>query len=249
MNNLGLKNEDEIVKSLNHKRIKNLNGNLQNLIRFIFNEKTPNLKLGCKLTDNYIKPDIVITCDREEAYVSIKSARASQLHTENIKSFILFLRSLGVSTETQKTILYYHFGDGTLDGSGKVRNNYHTVYNWLKDKIALANQELNDRFDLIEKVVDRVLFQGVDVTAPAAEFIYSGDIDFGVTVSKRQMMSYIKKKTWSFYDNLHIGPILLRPHARYADRAIVSDDRRNHICCYWTHFAEDLKYIDKHYTP
>ena len=249
MFNTGLQNEDELVKSLNHKKIKDLSGNLQNLIRFIFKEKTANVRLKCKLTDNYIKPDIVITCEKEDAYVSIKNARSSQLHTENIKSFILFLRSIGISTETQKTILYYHFGDGTLDGSGKARKNYHDVFNWLKDKIALANQELNDRFEIIEKVVDRVIFQGVDLTAMAAEYIYSGDIDYGIVISKRQMMTYLKKKTWSFYDNLHVGPILLRPHARYADRAIVSDDRRNHVCCYWPKFGEDVKYIDRHYNP
>ena len=66
MFNTGLQNEDELVKSLNHKKIKDLSGNLQNLIRFIFKEKTANVRLKCKLTDNYIKPDIVITCEKED---------------------------------------------------------------------------------------------------------------------------------------------------------------------------------------
>ena len=247
MNNTGLQNEEEIVKSLNHKKIKNLNKNLQNMIRSMFGEKTGSLKLSCKKTDNYIKPDLVVNCGGKEAYVSVKTGHSSQFHTENIKSFILFLRSIGISKETQKTILLYHYGDGTMDGSGDRRLNYHQTYDWLKERIDAANKELNDRYETIYKVIERVVFQGVDETAHGADFIYLGDIDFGVVISKRQMYSYVKKKSWSFYDNLHIGPILLRPHARYSDRAIVSDEGRNHICCYWSHLNDDLRYIDKHF--
>ena len=248
MNNCGVRNETELVESLNNKKVKQLNNNLQNFIKSLFKEKTPNEKITCKLTDNYIKPDLLIEYGSQAAYVSVKSPRSNEMHMEDIKSFILFLRSLNVSKETQKTLLLYQFGDGTMDGSGKKRKNYHEVYDWLQERIKAANEELNDRFDLIEKVVERVIFQGVDITAHEAEFIYLGNVDFGVTVSKKQVMTYLKNKPFNFYENLHIGPILLRPHARYSNREVVSDERRKQIVCYWTHFPEDLDYIDKHYS-
>lgn len=248
MINQGKDFEDELCKALNKKKIGSLNQNLQHFIRHLFPEANFHQKIMCELTDNYVKPDIIITWKRRVARVSIKTGQASTLHGEDIKPFILFLRSIGVSTETQKTILYYQFGDGTLDGSGEKRMNYHDVYNWLEERIAKANQELNDRFEIIEKVVERVVFQGVNPTADPADYVYYGDLDYGVVISRKQIMSHIKKKSWNYFDNLHIGPILLKAHARYAERQIVSDARRRKITCYWSHFAEDMAYIDKRYT-
>ena len=247
MNHTGFKNEETIIKSLNHKKFKQLNHNLQNMIITIFGESSQTTKVSCKKTDNFIKPDMIVTCNGQEAAVSIKNGHSSLLHTENIKSFILFLRSLGISKETQKTILLYQYGDGTMDGTGAKRMNYHDTFNWLKDRITAANKELNDRFDTIASVAERILFQGVDIAATPAEYIYLGDVNFGLVISKKQIISYLKKKPFSFYDNLHIGPILLRPHARYSDRAIVSDESRNKVCCYWARLNDDLVYIDQHF--
>ena len=125
--------------------------------------------------------------------------------------------------------------------------NYHEVYNWLEKRIAKANLELNNRLETIEKVIDRVLYQGVDPTAISAEYIYYGTVDYGIIISQRQIHSYLTKKTWNYYDNLHIGPILLKAHARYADRQIVSDERRSRVTCYWAKLPADLEYIGKRF--
>ena len=247
MRNEGIEREEALVKALDGKRIKNLNQNLQFMVLHIFKDEKNTSKLSCKLTDNYIKPDIVLSCNGKVAYISIKSGQAQVLHGENIKSFILFLRSIGISEETQKTILYFQFGDGTMDGTGEKRMNYRDTYNWLEKRIQKANLELNNRYETIEAVVERVMFQGVNPTEPSAEYIYFGDVDYGILVSKRQVYSHLKHKSWHYYDNLHIGPILLKAHARYADRQIVSDERRNKITCYWAKLAADLEYISKRY--
>ena len=247
MRNEGLEKEQAIAKALDGKRIKNLNQNLQYMVLHIFRDEKPNAKLSCKLTDNYVKPDIILSCRGKSAYISIKSGQAQVLHGENIKSFVLFLRSIGISEETQKTILYFQYGDGTMDGTGEKRMNYRDTFNWLEQRIMKANLELNNRYDTIQAVVDRVMFQGVDPTATPAEYIYYGDVEYGILISRRQVYTHLKRKTWNYYDNLHIGPILLKAHARYADRQIVSDDRRNKITCYWAKLAADLEYIGKRY--
>lgn len=246
-NNFGLQNEVELENAINGKRFSELNENLQRILTQLFGRLSEDDVFICKRTDNYIKPDIVISCRGKDCYISVKCNHSKYMHTETIKNFILFLRSLGVSEETQKTLLLYQYGDGTMDGNGERRMNRNQVYDWLGEKIKKVNRELNNRMDLIEKVVDRVMFQGVDLVADSADYIYHGTVDFGIIVSKRQIKSYLKRGDWFFYDNVHIGPIMIRPHARYADRAIVSDERRNHVMCSWANFENDLKFIAKHF--
>ena len=105
MINTGTQNEKELVKALDKTVFKKLNHNLQTMIEEIFGPQKPNTKLKCHLTDNFIKPDIVVECEGKQAFISVRNNRAEMVHREDIKSFILFLRKFGVSFETQKTLL------------------------------------------------------------------------------------------------------------------------------------------------
>ena len=247
MINTGTQNEKDLVKSLYKAVFKKLNNNLQNMIETIFGPQKPNTKIHCKLTDNFIKPDIVVEIEGKQAFISVKNNRAEIIHREEIKSFILFLRKFDISVETQKTLLLYQFGDGTMDGTGQKRMNYHEVYDWLHTHIDKANEELNGKFEIIMETFNRVLFQGVDITAQSAEYIYYGTVDYGIIVSKKQLESHLKTKEWGWYDNLHIGPILLKPHARYANKAVVDDYRRHQVTFYWPKMQADMVYIGKRY--
>ena len=60
MINTGTQNEKELVKALDKTVFKKLNHNLQTMIEEIFGPQKPNTKLKCHLTDNFIKPDIVV---------------------------------------------------------------------------------------------------------------------------------------------------------------------------------------------
>ena len=247
MINIGTENEKQLVKALNKVQFKKLNINLQNMIEMIFGPQKPTTKIHCQLTDNFIKPDIIVECDGKQAFISVKNNRAEIVHREEIKSFILFLRQFGISIETQKTLLLYQFGDGTMDGTGSKRMNYHEVYDWLHNHIDKANEELNGKFEIIMETFVRVLFQGVDITAQSADYIYYGTVDYGIIVSRKQLEQHLKTKEWGWYDNLHIGPILLKPHARYANKAVVDDFRRRQITFYWPKMQADLNYIGKRY--
>lgn len=247
LNNFGLENENMICNAFNGHTYEELNENLQRVVDKLFPEINEDDVFQCHLTDNFIKPDIVLSSRGRNCFISIKTDHSLCMHTESIDSFISFLESLNVSEETLTTIRLFQFGDGTTDGSGERRMNYEEVYRWLGEKIAKANRELNDRIDLIEKVVDRVMFQGVDLLADSADYIYVGTVDYGVLVSKRQIKSVLRKNNWHFYDNLHIGPIMLRPHARYANRTIISDDRRRHVMFSWARFNDEILYMTRHF--
>ena len=245
--NHGLLKEDEMVIHLNNKKVKELTNNCAYLIKELFGAVDENETITCQKTEGSVKPDLIIECKGQTRFVSMKSGRSEIVHQEIIKNFVLFLRSLGVSKRTQQTILLYHFGDGTMDGSAKERFPYEKLRLLLAQRIKEANDELNKDRDFILKVVNRCVFDGAIEDAPRADAIYHGDYEFGMLVSKKQVEKHIKRKTWDYLNNLHIGPLHLRPSARYIGREIVSEKRRHRLECFWPHLKDDIDYIARRY--
>ena len=246
--NKGLQNEALIAEYLNGKKYSEINANLQTLIRDIFGAEKECSFIQSGVMDGPYKPDIYIRYKGQTRFLSIKHGRTNEVHHENIKKIILFLRKYGVSKETQKTILLYQYGDGTLNGTGKKRLDNMEVRMWLNKELQRANDELNDNLELINAFSERALFQGIDETADHVDYIYFGSPEYGKVVSKKQVMKYIDTKSWHFMQCLHIGPIFLKPHARYANREIITPEFRERVDCSWPNLADNLDYIAKRFT-
>ena len=229
------------------KKAKELSPNLRAMMEKLFGIVDPEKKIKCKKTQNYIKPDILITHMKKEVGVSIKHGRAQVLHEEQIKSFILFLRENGISNRTQQTILLFQYGDGTNTGTGTKRYSGDELKILLKERIEQANKELNSNKDFIIKFMNRIAFDGVDPDAKKADAIYYGDVEDGVVVTRRQMEKHISLKDWNYTPSIHIGPISITPCARYVKRPVKDDKKRHFVSCYWAHFAADMDYIAKRY--
>lgn len=247
MSNYGLLIEDEMSNALNKKKFKDLSNNLRTFIRDIFGVVNEKDKIYCSKVEGRYKPDIAVRIKDKTKFVSIKSGRATTMHEENIKEVVLFLRSLGLSVESQKLFLYYHFGDGTLDGSGAYRRDYHDTYEWLRNQIKAFNDEVNSNDEMKLKIIERVMFQGISDLSPRADYIYQGDINYGLVISRVQIIKHLMRKTFNFYENVHIGPLLIRPHARYAGKEVKNDELRRRVDFYWPNFAEDVRYIYNRY--
>lgn len=245
--NYGFQNESLIAEALNNKKYEEINPNLQMLIRDMFGYQEEKAIIQSGVVDGPFKPDIFVRYKGMTRFISVKCGGATQVHEENIKPFILFLREQGVSRKTQKTILLYHFGDGTLDGSGKRRMDYFQTRMWLENELKEANQELNKNYKLINAFLERTLFQGINPDADGVDYIYFGTPEYGKIVSKRQIFKYVKIKTWLFMDTLHIGPILIKPHARYADKEILNQKYREEVFCYWPNLSDNLDFISKRF--
>lgn len=245
--NVGLLKEKELVLALNDKQICDLNQNLKFMVKEIFGFVDEKQKLKCELIDGYIKPDFSITYNGITKYVSMKSGRSKDVHQENIKKFILFMRGLNISKKTQQTILLYQYGDLTMDGSGKERLPYEELRYRLRERISEANEELNSNKEFIKTIVNRVIFKGTFEENTPADFVYFGDVNYGVVVSKKQIYRFIEVKNQKFISNLHIGPIMFRPHARYIGKEIKNENNRHLIDFYWPNYEADLRYIARRF--
>ncbi len=247
MINNGILKEDEFIYFLDGKLGKELSPNLRAMMERLFGIVDPEKKIKCKKTQNYIKPDILITHMKKEVGVSLKHGRSQVLHEEQIKPFIMFLRENGISNRTQQTILLFQYGDGTNNGTGPKRYCSDDVRSMMKDRIKEANEELNANKDFVIKFVNRIMFDGVDPDAKKADALYYGDVEYGIVVTRKQVEKHLNKKNWDHFTSLHVGPISLTPSARYVDRPIANEKKRHIVECYWTKFAADMDYISKRY--
>lgn len=245
--NPGLLKEEEMVFMFNKIKYKDLTKHGKFLIKEIFGPVKQNVKLKAGKTDEYMKPDFYIQYEKNKKYISMKSGRAQIIHGERLETVIKYFRELGISERTLKIIVAFHYGDGTLDGSGKQRMSYQEISYKMSELIKEANDELNSNKAFMQEVLEKYIFNGVVANAVKADYLYYGDTDLGILVSKNQVRKYISKKNWDYLENLHIGPILLRPHARYSNKQIINEYRRNTLIFYWPTIIPDLKYINDHF--
>lgn len=246
--NNGILNEIQIASLIDGRKLSQINLNLQTMLRMIFPDANGNDVIEAKHLDDVYKPDIYVQYKGKKRFISVKMGHTTEVHSEEIHSVINFLKIKGVSQETLDTILLHHYGDGTLDGTGTKRFNTMELTFMYADRIKRANDELNSSYDLIMDVFHRTMIQGLDPLANSVDYFYFGTPDYGNLVCYHQISTYIHKKAWGYFNCLHIGPFFLKPRARYVDKEIVSEYRRNLCVFYWPNLAEDIDYLGHRFT-
>jgi len=247
--NTGEQKEAIIVQAIDNEKIENLEENLRTMVKFIFPNAKQDDIVQAKLIDGVMKPDFSITINNETHYVSMKSGINTIVHQEYIDNFCKLLQDRGIGEHTIKTIRYFQFGDGTFDGTGPERMSYPELRLKLEKHSRLANRELNKNRKLMIELVNRFVFKGSDPNNVEADFLYEGDINYGQIVSRTQFLKHLEYKDWDFYESLHIGPILFRPHARYYKKRIKHESYRQRVEFYWPNLSSDIAYIKSHYLP
>ena len=246
---IGIINEEKLCEAINDKTFDELNENLRCFMYYLFPTVDKQKRFKCFQTENFIKPDICIYQGKQFKYVSVKYGQSETLHNENIRTFIDFLKECKISDESIETYLLYHYGDGTTDGTGKERLSSIEVRYRYHDRIRKMNDEFNATKQFIKRFAERVLFQGVNPDASKAEFIYHGDVEYATFVSRNQFMRHIEMKNWDYMQYcIHVGPFVVRPHARYTNKEIRNEALRHTVSVNYPRFVEDLLYISSRYS-
>ena len=204
MNN-GLIIERNFKSVYNGKLFENLNDFQKKFILELFPNISKKDFIICKkYNKEFAKPDITISCNKLEKFISIKSGSSDGMHIKDIKSFILFLRNLGVSTETQKILLLYHYGDGTLDGTGKKRMLHNEIVFKYRNLIEFANKELADTRIVLE-CLKRFVLQGTSEFMRQIDYIYYGDENGmeGFYITLKDIMENISTAKWTYSNGVY----------------------------------------------
>lgn len=245
--NHGKLNEDEMMLALNNHMVKDLIPNLRYLLQELFGALEANEIVTCTQPEIPIKPDLLITYKGITKGVSVKTGTSEFVHGEPIEKFTIFLKELGISDKTIRTLLLNQFGDGSVDGTGKERMPLYELKYQLAEDIREANTELNSNSTKLIKIFDRLVFSGWNKEVTTADAIYHGDMFNGIVATKTQITKWLEDKYWDYYDNLHIGPIFLRPHARYIGVEVKNEFYRHKIDGFWTNMLADIRYISGKY--
>lgn len=243
----GILKENEVIEVLNDKKVKDIPSNLRYNLEKVLGYLDDDEVLKCYKVDDAFKTDFVVECGNKYANISMKSGRADIVHNEVLLNFIDYLKEMGISQRTLDTICMFHYGDGTIDGRGKKRMGHSDVVHWLGGRIKEANSELNFSKDFVLNVVRRCVFKGSNVDNIEASAIYFGDVNYGVIATSKQIYKHIKVRDFDWMDNLHIGPLLLRPDARYLNSEILDERKRQRIVLYWANLGSDINFIAKRY--
>lgn len=245
--NKGIYEEEEMVLLFNNKKLSDLSNNAKHFAKEMFGHLDGEKTFISQRVGDYMKPDFSVSYGDETHFVSMKTGRSNTVHQEYVMEFCKFLRTQGISNRTLQTILLYHYGDGTLDGSGKQRMQIEKLKFLLASRIKEANAELNSKKDFVLMIIERAVLKGTREENIEADYIYHGNSDYGVLVSKTQLLKHCNRRDWKWMDNLHIGPILLNPHARYIGKEIKREKSRQRLEFSWPNFREDLEYISSRY--
>lgn len=244
--NKGNQNEEDLIKAIGGKEFEEFGNNLKNMLRIMF-EDIDDSVFTAEPCDPAGKPDIKVTYHGVSKYVSVKSGGAIQIHAEKIRHFILFLRSKGISKATQRTILLYQYGDGSMDGTGKDRLTYEEIIPKMRDEVNAANLELNKDKDFIAEFVHHIIFEGNSTSLPKADYIYFGTPEYGLLCSANQIDKHVRRKCYTYIKSPHIGPVIFGPRARYVNYNSVSEEQRDWVGFKWCRLEADMSYISDRY--
>ena len=101
--------------------------------------------------------------------------------------------------------------------------------------------------EIVLSVLNRCMFKGSNIENDEADCVYYGDKDYGIVATKNQFIRNTRRRGFDYYSHLHIGPLLLRPDARYVDKEITYQRKRDRIVAYWPNLREDIEFMSKRF--
>jgi len=234
----GFENEDKIIEALNGKTISELNSNLQQLIQNSFSNYSGVIKAIKQAGQN--KSDLKITIGDESHTYSIKKGTGNSIHQEPIEPFLEFLeQNYSIDEQMKDNLRLFIWGDGTLDGRGKVSKRLSAPQ--FKKKYPQVVESIQQFFNSIkEPLIKRFLIEGVQ-SNNSAEFVYYGTVESGVCCKSDKIVDWIA--TNNSKGAISIGKLTFQAWNRNINGGDKSEKKRGVIQLKWGSIKDDIVVI------
>lgn len=242
-NKAGFINEDNLIYSLNNKKVRDLNENLKEFIYFLFENINDNDQIFAFEGKYGQKPDMIIKVRDITKNISIKIGSGNSVHQENISLFTNFLNSIGIPQELIFELLKFHWADNTINGTGKKRLSSADYKQEHFDKIILINKEINKSI-FLDKFVNRFLFQGKSFEYDIVDVIYYGNSVSGHWATKDEIINYINSTKFNS-DSVHFGPLNYQIWNRCLNFNPNTENRRQVMQIKWPTLLQDILNIER----
>lgn len=204
---IGYKNEEMFVNALDGKRVCDLDFNMRLFIESLDCGVYADSFIKCYIGKLGRKADIYIVLNRKIYSISLKNGCRNSLHSESLSDFCEFMSSNGIAQDLIDFYKYYHFGDGSMDGTGLVRKSASECKVVMKDKIELINRAFCS-VDFVRACVDRFII-GVGV-----DYLIDGTIDDFIYMSKFEVYDLMNFYINYFMTCPHISLMCIQPKFR-----------------------------------
>lgn len=241
MINIGLSNERNIIDSLNNKYYYQLNDNLKDFLKFLYNDISYHDQIYAKKNNNFYKSDICIIVNGKEKNISIKSGGENSIHLEKLDTFVNFLKNIGVHENIIKYLKLYHFGDDSYDGRGFKRYSAEEAKNKYCSEIKIFNKYIS--YDnLLEKIINRFLFYGLK-EEKQVDCIYYGNENYGIWASRNEIIKFLVNNKNYHIRTIHFSSLTFQNWCRNINRNMKSESHRDYIQIKWFSIVSDLEKI------
>lgn len=136
------------------------------------------------------KPDLEIIVNKRKILLSVKSGHSPTMHSEPVKTFFDFLRSLDVPERIIKIISFYHYGYSLKKG---VIDHVLTREEIL-EKYPKHIKEVNDYFNSHEEIVREIIYRSIirgRLKRDLIDYFYYGSATKGFLLSISDIVKLI----------------------------------------------------------
>jgi hypothetical protein len=234
----GFENEDRIIEALNGKEFNELNYNLQQLIKDSFSQYYGKIEAIKQAGQN--KSDLKISIGNESHTYSIKKGTGNSVHQEPIEPFLEFLaQNYGIDVEMKNNLRLFIWGDGTLDGTGKISDRLSAPQ--FKKQYPQVIETIQNFFNSIKKqLIKRFLIEGVKSDS-SAEFVYYGTAQSGVCCKSDKIVDWIVNN--NSRGAISIGKLTFQAWNRNINGGDKSEKKRGVIQLKWGSIKDDIVMI------
>lgn len=234
----GYQNEFEFIKKLNKKYFFELEENLKKVIKKFFINISKNDYIICYKSFKTDKADLVIVINNIKKYISIKSGKNNSMHLEPISSFKCFLQECNVPYEIIEIYNNYHYATNDLNERISAKE-----YQESHEKDILKFNDYINREDILVKVIDRFLFQGISIYNNNVDLLIYGTPDNFYYFTKDEIIKYLLKQKNEKFNSIHFSVLVLQPWTRNLNNNPKYEYRRDYVQVKWYRMEEFVEKI------
>ena len=246
--NSGFRIEVDIRTEINRKRF----GEITSPIRDVISKIDPKVEKSdvftavkkegaglAKKTDLFVYKNESKFCN-----LSVKSGSGNSVHQENIYEFVKFLEKSGAPQEQIHALLFYHWGDGTIDGTGPIdkRLNGAKIKQQYPETIANLQILFND---YKHGIVCRALLGKVDGTEPDHLLYFENRSDQDLQIAPMKSVIDFHCNIPKAARDLKVGNLNFQNWNRcLSGQETYTNKTRNDVQFKWGNIHKDIEVIE-----
>lgn len=241
----GFDNENLLIENMNNKKYENLNDNLKKFVKHIDKNVKNSTIIFCEKHAGLNKTDLTIKIRNHSYNISVKKGTGNSIHQEKLEDFIEFLDDNydDLNENIIEAIKLFIWGDGTLNGTGKVedRIDARTFHKKYPDLIKIISEFFyKHKYDLIK----RFLITGLK-SEISPDFIYYGTVENGVCISSNYALEWLCADENESKSSIPIGRLTFQAWNRNINGGDKSEEKRGVIQLKWGQIKKDIMIMNQ----